>query len=354
MGKLEVDAVAEVLRSGQLVSGARVEAFERALAARCGRAHAVAVSSGTSALELALLALGVGSVGGTDQVIVPALTWPSPAHAVLLRGAVPVLVDVDPHEWNTPAALYAAARNDRTRAAIVIDQLGNPARRDEVGKALEGVPIVEDAACAIGSRFAGGSPCGSFGVVSCLSFHPRKLLATGEGGMCLTDDAALAERLRMLRNHGQGAPGQFVAPSGNHRLTEMAAALGLVQLERLDALLGERRVLAARYRDALPELQLQRAPEGAVPNHQTLGALLPEGVDRDEVIAAAAAQGVQLGRVSYALSQVPTVAARALVSSNPVHAERIVERGVALPAYGGMAPREQDRVIEAVRACLPQ
>lgn len=348
LGESELQAVAEVLRSGQLVSGASVRRFEDAMAARCHRAHAVAVSSGTSALELALAAVGVGAGADDAQVIVPALTWPSPAHAIVLQGAVPVLVDVHETRWNTPGELYRAARNDRTRAAIVIDQLGNPAPRDEVEAALHGVPIIEDAACALGSTFADGSPCGSLGTISCLSFHPRKLVATGEGGMCLTDDASIAERLRMLRNHGQRAPGDFAEPSGNHRLTEVAAALGLAQLQRLDAIVDERRRLADRYRAGLPGLTFQESAPGARANQQTIGALLPDGTDRDTVLASLASQGVQAGPLSYALSRVPTVASRALVSSNPVRAERIVDTAIALPAYEGMTEGEQSLVIDAV------
>jgi perosamine synthetase len=355
LGETELRAVAEVLRSGQLVSGAQVERFERAMAERCGRAHAVAVSSGTSALELALAALDIGPAGPgahDDQVIVPALTWPSPAHAVLLRGATPVLVDVHPTQWNTPADLYRAAVNDRTRAALVIDQLGNPAPHRDIVAALDGVPIIEDAACALGSRFDDGTPCGSLGAIACLSFHPRKIVATGEGGMCLTDDAALAERLRILRNHGQRAPGDFVEPAGNHRLTEVAAALGLAQLARLDAILDERRRVAERYRAHLPSLTFQEAVAGAAPNHQTIGAILPDGIDRDTLVASLATEGVQAGRLSYALSRVPTVASRALVSSNPVHTERIIDTSLALPAYEGMTDAEQDRVVDALRRAL--
>ncbi|MFW6051842.1 MAG: DegT/DnrJ/EryC1/StrS family aminotransferase [Myxococcota bacterium] len=352
LGRPEQEAVAEVLRSGMLVSGARVARFEAAVAERCGRAHGVAVSSGTSALELALQALGVGR---EDQVVVPALTWPSPAHATLRCGATPVLVDVDADEWNAAEEVYGAACNDRTRAAVVIDQLGNPARRRELAATLDGVPIVEDAACALGSVFDDGSPCGSFGAVSCLSFHPRKILATGEGGMCLTDDAALADRLRRLRNHGQAGPGDFREPAGNHRLTEIAAALGLAQLERLDHVLAERSRIADRYRHDLENagLAFQRAPGRALPNHQTVGALLPDDApSREVVIATLADRGVQAGRLSYSLSLVDSVAERALVSSNPVNAERIAERGLALPAYAGMTEDDQGKVIAAVREAL--
>jgi len=224
------------------VQGALVERFEHAVAALVGRRHAVAVSSGTSALQLALKAL---QIGPGDEVLCPALSWPSPAHAVRVAGAKARFVDVDQDEWNSSAEALRAARNGSTRAAIVIDQFGNPARAEEIRAALGALPIIEDAACALGSRFANG-PCGSLGKVSCLSFHPRKILTTGEGGMCLTDDDDIAEKLRMLRNHGQ-LRGEFVVAAGNSRMTEIAAALGLAQLQRLDDIIVRRRVGPAEH-----------------------------------------------------------------------------------------------------------
>ncbi len=347
IGDEEVCAVEEVLRSGMLVQGERVARFEALVAERCGRAHAVAVSSGTAALELALAALGIGP---GDEVLVPDLTWPSPAHAIALRGARPVLVDVHPSEWNATAEAFAAARSTRTKAAVVIDQFGFPARHRAIAGALEGVPIVEDAACAIGSTL-GGVPSGSFGAVACLSFHPRKVITTGEGGMCLTDDDAVAERLRRLRNHGQSAPGRFVEPAPNQRMTEVAAALGIAQMARLDGIVAERRRLAARYRDALPEAGWQRAADGAEPNHQTMGLVLPEGVGRERALERLRDRGIEAGILSYALHRLPSLAGAA---GGPCpNAAAIVDRGIALPLYPELALADQDRVIEEVRAILP-
>jgi perosamine synthetase len=155
------------------------------------------------------------------------------------------LVDVDPHEWNSTPEAFAAARSARTRAAIVIDQFGNPARAPELHAVLDGLIVIEDAACALGSVFADGKPCGSLGDVSCFSFHPRKVITTGEGGMCLTDDAELARRLRVLRNHGQAAPGVFERHAGNFRLTELGGALGVAQMARLAEINQGRREHAA-------------------------------------------------------------------------------------------------------------
>jgi dTDP-4-amino-4,6-dideoxygalactose transaminase len=349
LGDEERDAIARVLASGMLVQGREVAELERAVAERCERAHAIAVSSGTAALELALRALGVA--GG--EVIVPTLTWPSPAHAAIVAGARVATIDVDRGDWNGAPDGFARARTAATRAAIAIDQLGVPARHPEIARALGDVPVIEDAACAIGSTL-GGRPCGSFGIVSCLSFHPRKVITTGEGGMCLTDDAALAAELRALRNHGQSAPGTFIVAAPNLRLTEMQAAMGIAQLARLPSILERRRALAERYRDALlaldPAIRAQSCPPGATRNEQTFGLVLPEPVDRDRVITSLAAAGIEAGRLSYTLHAIGSM--RDQRSEPAPVADAIVARGIALPLHTGIGEREVDRVIAALAAAL--
>jgi perosamine synthetase len=367
LGPEEEGAVANVLRSGMLVQGARVAEFERMVATHTGRAHAVAVTNGTSALMLALEALGI-TPGA--RVLVPNLTWPSPAHAVIDIGAIPVLVDVDLREWNAgPEEMTAALiTHGPIAAAIVIDQFGNPARVVEITAALERaagkpVPVIVDAACSLGSTY-NNAPCGSYGAIATISFHPRKVITTGEGGMCLTDDESLAERLRELRNHGQGAPGGVVTPgkfpraSGNHRMSEIGAAVGVEQMKRLDAIVRARRELTERYQRALEPLglMLQQEPPGAVTNRQTLGVLLPEpctAAQRDAFIAALEPHGVQAGALTYALNALPHLAAlpSAQATLFPC-SESIVRRGLALPLYPGMTEAEQATVVAGVKAAL--
>lgn len=351
----ELAAIERVLASGMLVSGATVERFERAACERIGRAHAVAVANGTAALELAMRAL---DLEGAD-ILVPALTWPSPAHAAALAGARPVLVDVSPTEWNVTAPLAMERVGPRTRAIVAIDQFGVPARVPEIEAALAragrgDVVVIEDAACAIGSRL-GERACGSLGVVSTLSFHPRKVVTTGEGGMCLVDDPALAARLRTLRNHGQREPGAFERPGGNHRLTEMQAAMGLVQLEKLDEILARRRAIAARYREALAglPLTLQASPPGALVNEQTFGASLAAGDthSRDRLVARASEQGVELGKLSYDLASLASLERFAPHADVPVTADRVA-RGFALPLHTALTDDDVERVVAAVRDCL--
>ena len=304
----------------------------------------MAVSSGTAALELSLRALGVTR---GDDVLCPALTWPSPAHAVARLGARAVLVDVDPHDWNADAEAFTAARTEATRAAIVIDQFGCPARKVAIQEALGDLPIVEDAACALGSHFADGSPCGSLGVAACFSLHPRKVVTCGEGGVVVTDDDALAEALRAMRNHGQRLPGQFTEPGANLRMADLNAAVAGAQLDRLDTIVAARSAHAEVLRARLgPRYQLQQAPAGSRPNHQTLGALLPEGRDRDAFVAAAAARGVQVGRLSYAVDRLGQVGPQRPL---PV-AAALDERGVAFPLFPTMTEAERSEVIEALEA----
>jgi perosamine synthetase len=356
LGNDEVAAVERVLRSGMLVQGKEVQAFEAALCAATGRKHAIAVANGTAALELALCALGIGA---GDEVLCPALTWPSPAHAVRAAGGVPALVDVDAAEWNATEEHFAAARGPRTRAAIVIEQFGNPARHDAIARALAGVPLIVDAACSLGSSYE-GAPCGRHGVIACMSFHPRKVITTGEGGVCLTDDDALARELRVLRNHGQVEPGRFTRASGNYRLTELGGALGVIQMQKLAGLCSERQRLALRYEAALAELSFQRAPEGGIANRQTfavlVGAVGEGSALRDRTIAGLATRGVQAGRLSYALHTLPQFAREAAAAEaagrSLARSRDIAERGLALPLYPGMSESQIDDVVRAVRAEL--
>jgi len=347
IGDDEQRAVAAVLESGQLVQGALVEHFEQAVAALVGRRHGVAVSSGTAALQLALRAL---QIGPGDEVLCPALSWPSPAHAIRTAGAKVGFVDVDPDEWNSSGAAFRAARNGKTSAAIMIDQFGNPARADEIREGLGALPIIEDAACALGSRFLDG-PCGSLGKISCLSFHPRKIVTTGEGGLCLTDDDDLAEQLRMLRNHGQ-LRGEFVVAAGNFRMTEIGAALGLAQLQRLPEILARRRELAKLYQDALgDELEIQKTPAGAESNYQTFGVVLPQGQDRKAVLEKLRDRGVEAGLLSFAIHKLGSFAGSG--ASLPI-AEHLAARGLALPLYPQMRNNEVGEVVKALRGVLDE
>jgi dTDP-4-amino-4,6-dideoxygalactose transaminase len=274
--------VLEVLRSRWVTQGPRVEEFERRFAEAVGAAEAVAVSSCTSALFLALHVLGIGP---GDEVVVPSLSFIASANAIVHAGATPVFADVERRTYNLDPRAVAAAIGPRTRAILVVHQLGLPAdlARLEAVARERGVAVVEDAACAVGSKLD-GRPIGSSANLACFSFHPRKILVTGEGGMIVTRDAQLAARLRRLRHQGmsvsdlerhrsqQPLPETYPEIGYNFRLSDLHAALGIAQLAKLAGFLARRRQLAARYDAALAELpgvEAPFAPPGAEPSHQS-------------------------------------------------------------------------------------
>ncbi len=279
-----------VLRSGMLVQGENVLAFERKLAAFADLPHAVAVSSGTAALHLALKALDIGP---GDTVIAPAFTFPATANVIELCGAQPVFVDVDPATFNLDlnsleATLERLMANRemarRVKAVLPVHTFGQMLDMEQLNAMCRrwNLPVVEDAACAIGATFR-GRPAGAWGTMGCFSFHPRKAVTTGEGGIVTSDDDALANRVRALRNHGLDptAPIQdFIMPGYNYRMTEFQAALGLTQMTKLSRIIPARRVAALRY-DALlasGPLQSPRVLPGANHVYQSYVALLPEAV----------------------------------------------------------------------------
>ena len=243
------------LLSGQLAQGETVRRFERQVAAACGHADGVATNSGTSALHLALLALGVQA---GDEVLMPSYTCVALLHAVHYVGAQPCLVEVDPHTYNMAPRQARRLLNRRTRAIIVPHMFGLPA--DVAAMAEWDVPIIEDCAQAIGATI-GGRPVGAVGTIAICSFYATKVLTTGEGGMLVASDPRLLDRARDARDYDGRAA---FAPRFNYKMTEMQAALGLSQLARLPAFLARRRNLAARYSARLRDarVRLPAVPEG--------------------------------------------------------------------------------------------
>lgn len=349
IGDAEIDAVARVLRSGMLVQGANVAAFERSVAEYVGARHAVAVSSGTAALHLALLALGIGP---GDEVLVPGFTFPASANVVELVGAMPVLVDIDLATFNVDPAALEAAVTSRTRAIMPVHLFGQAAEMDGVLAVARrhALKIVEDAACALGAVYR-GRPCGTLSDAGCFSFHPRKVITTGEGGMVITGDATVADRIRALRDHGQVPGGHGFAFAGfNYRLTDFQGALGVVQMSRLDGFLARRRALAALYDRALDCVDVIRP---AVPAHmcatwQSYVVLLPHGVDRDIVVKELRARDIETTVGTYALGAIERFAAGG-TAPRSIDAWR---RTLSLPMHTRMADEDVWRVADGLAATL--
>src|SRR5262245_46013443 len=323
VGDVELAAIGEVLTSGQLTMGSRVSTFEELVARACGVSHAVAVSSGTAALHLSLLALHIGR---GDEVIVPAYTFPATANVVELCGARAVLVDVDPATFNTTPEYVAAAVTPRTRAVLAVHLFGRPLDWDGLAAAAAGVPVIEDAAGALGALHR-GRPCGSLGVMGCLSFHPRKVVTTGEGGAVTTDDESHADSVRRLRHHGIVPRGAFDIPEPglNYRLADVLCALGIPQLERLDELLEARERVAAGYTERLAGVV--GVPEAADGDRHGWQAYVVRVDTRDEVLAALRAAGIEAQIGTYALHRLT-----AYRDQGPFPgADEAFERALALP-----------------------
>ena len=338
-GDEELAEVAAVLESGMLTQGPRVAELEGLIAEACETTHALAVSSGTAALHLAVHALGLAP---GDEILVPAYTFPATANVVELSGLRPVLVDVDPVTMNIdPEKLTVGPR---TKAVLAVHLFGRPCRMEE----LPDLPVIEDAAGALGAR-RGGRACGSLGLVGCLSFHPRKIVTTGEGGAVTTSDDRVAAAMAQFRNHGWRslADADMPAPGLNYRLSDILAAVGLPQMRRLDELLGGREAMAVAYDERLAGLPvtLPEVDEGDVHGRQ---AYVIQVDRRDEVLAGLRAQGIEAQIGTFALPLLHAYSDQGFFPG----AEHAFEHALALPFHSRLTESDLDRVIAALAAAL--
>ncbi len=370
MSEPEADAARRVILGGWITQGPEVAGFEREFAAFVGAPHACAVSSCTTALHLALLAAGVRP---GDEVITVSHSYIATANSIRYCGATPVFVDIDPLTFNLDPALIETAMTENTRAILCVHQMGMPCDlRAILAIARErSIPVIEDAACAIGSevRWNGrwekiGQPHGD---AACFSFHPRKVISTGDGGMITTRHSDWDRRFRLLRQHAMSVPDTVRHGSAevifesypmlgyNYRMTDIQAAVGREQLKRLPDIVNWRRELGDRYKALLadvPGLGLPREPEWARTNWQSYCVRLPGECDQRRVMQTMLDSGISTRRGIMCSHREDAYVD--LPPRQPLpRSERAQDECVLLPLYPGMTAEEQQRVVSALReACL--
>lgn len=362
-GAAEEVALIDALRSGWITQGPRVGEFEQAFADYVGCPHAIAVSSCTTALQLALLAFGIGP---GNEVICPSLSFIATANAIRYVGAEPVFADVDRTTFNLDPDRVVEQITSRTKAILVVHQIGLPAEMDRLQQIADahGLPLIEDAACAIGSTFHGQRIGAPIGAIACFSFHPRKILTTGEGGMLTMRDAEMAQRLRRLRQHAMSlsdvarhsaskvAQETYDEVGYNFRMTDLQAAIGMVQLQRLESFLSRRQQLASRYDQELaplPWLETPYVPQDRGHNYQSYMIRLVHGSreKRDAVMQELLEQGISTRRAIMAIHREAPYKMNAR-DAELTNTNLITDTGLILPLYHDMTESEQAQVIDAL------
>lgn len=370
LGEEEIQAVAGRLLSGWIVQGSKVGEFEGMFAHYVGARFARATTSCTTALHLALLALGIGP---GDEVLVPALTYVATANAVLYCGATPVFVDIDLATFNIDVQQIERQINPRTRALMPVHEFGLSADMDAVMAiaAQHSLLVLEDAACACGATYH-GRHVGTFGRAGCFSFHPRKAITTGEGGMVTTDDESLAHKIEVLRSHGastsdldrhQSKTG-FVLPEFdelgfNYRMTDIQGAIGVEQMKKLERILAQRRARAARYTALLsgtPGLTLPYVPADCEHAYQSYVTLVESsGKERDRVAMELQSRGIATRQGTHAVHALRLYRRKYnLRPEDCPMAWRADRQSMTLPLYATMTDEEQDYVIAHVQEVMAQ
>ena len=365
-GDDEWHAMREPLRDGWVTQGPRVAAFEQAFAKRLGVPHAHACSNGTTALHLILTAMGVGP---GDEVIVPSFTWVATANAVIYCGATPVFADVLRESYNLDPEDVRRRITPRTRAVIAVHLFGLCADMDALAAACGGTPIIEDAACAAGGEYH-RRPAGRIGVAAGFSFHPRKSITTGEGGMVTTEDSALAARVAMLRNHGAsaseeerlGGPRPWLLPrfdllGFNYRMTDLQGAVGLVQLGKLDGFIAERARGAALYAAELAPVKWLATPvepEGFRHAWQSYVCRVDEArapCSRNEVMQFLKSRGIDTRPGTHAIHMLGYHSRKYGLRPDDFPASRDCDRHtVAIPLHNRMTEEDYRHVVDSIRA----
>lgn len=353
----ELEEIAEVLASGYLTQGPKVAQFEHLVAEFIGCRYAFAMSSCTTALHLALVVLDIRE---DDEVLVADFTFPATANVVVQQGATPVLVDIDLDTYTiNPEDLHLKV-SDRTKAIITVDTFGCSADMDPILQIANerGIPVIEDAACAIGSTYY-GRYCGNLSILGCFSFHPRKVITTGEGGMITTNDPRLAERIKTLRNHGGVPVGnwyQFEAAGFNYRLSDIQGAMGVAQMKKLPDLIERKQLLAEQLRDRLahiPGIHAPIEPPWGGHIYQSFVIMVDEELDRDQIVAEMRAHDIETTLGTYALHDQPFFQREyGYVSGQLSNSYAAFTRTITLPLYPQMTLGDLDRIVDTLKNAL--
>ncbi|MFC1730161.1 DegT/DnrJ/EryC1/StrS family aminotransferase [candidate division KSB1 bacterium] len=347
----EIAAAAKVIESGWVAQGPKVAEFENKFSEYVHSKNSIAVSSGTAALHLALIALGIHE---DDEVIVPSFSFIATANAVVYVNVKPVFADIDPATFNIDPKDIAGKINRKTKAIIAVHQVGLPADMNSINTIGRdhGIPVIEDAACALGSQYA-DRRIGDSDNIACFSFHPRKVITTGEGGMITVNDDETADLLRSLRNHGANQDSEEYARIGfNFRMTDIQAAIGLEQLKKLDFILSRRRQLAQRYSEAFQEnenLIPPAEPPDSVPNYQSYILRIKDSspVNRDRMIELLHEKGIAAKKGIQAIHREKAYVERYGKVSLP-ETERAADTTAILPLYPQMTDKDIECVIDTV------
>ncbi|MDY6835348.1 MAG: DegT/DnrJ/EryC1/StrS family aminotransferase [Chloroflexota bacterium] len=358
IGDEEIAAVEEVLRSGWLIQGQNVKVFEDTVAGYVGTHHAISVNSGTSALYLALISLGVSK---GDEVITSALSFPATANTIELVGAKPVFVDIEMDTYNLDVNLIENNISARTRAIMPVHLFGQMADMKPIVEIAEhyGLGIIEDAAPALGATYEVNGihrKAGSFGDIGCFSFHPRKVITTGEGGMITTNDDHLALKLRRLRNHGMetnGTTTDFVLAGFNNRMTEIQAAIGIVQMRKIDQMVAQRQHLAEVYEGlfkGIPWVHIPQTFRKSNHTYQAYVVVIEESMLREHLINGLRLAGIETTLGAYAVHATEYYKQKYCYADNDFpNASLVFTQSIALPLYPSMSEASVKFVVDSMK-----
>jgi dTDP-4-amino-4,6-dideoxygalactose transaminase len=362
LGKEELKEVKEVFKSGWLVQGDKVEEFEKKVENYLGINNAIAVSNGTTALHISLV---VNNIKEGDKVIVPAVSFPATVNVVEHVGATPIFVDVEKETYNIdPVKLNNKLKNiedkNSIKAIIPVHLFGQSADMDPIVKVAKkyNLKIIEDAACALGAKY-NNEFCGKIGDIGCFSFHPRKAITTGEGGMIVTKDDDIAEQLRILRNHGitkVNGDYDFVLPGYNYRLTNIQGAIGSVQMDKLEKIINKRRELAKQYDNLLKKNKKNSAPVEMKNNYhiyQSYVVFLDNEFDRDKIINKLKKSGVESTIGTYALHMLDYYKKKYYYKENDFEiAKNVYNQAISLPLHHKMNKEDVSYVVDTFKKII--